>query len=48
MFNIELYENRHGFSEVGDYLEKLSAKSAVNKDSRIQFWQIVLFIELLK
>lgn len=48
MFNIEFYETQNGESELWDFLEELREKSATNKDFRIQYKQIVFYIELLK
>lgn len=46
MFNIEFYE-KNGRSELWDFLEDLRSKSKKNKDLRIQYKQIMLYIELL-
>ncbi|MGN0586286.1 MAG: type II toxin-antitoxin system RelE/ParE family toxin [Oscillospiraceae bacterium] len=48
MFNVEFYENEKGESELWDFLEELHNKSDSNKDFRIQYQQIVLYIDLLK
>ncbi len=48
MFNIEFYEKSGGECELWDFLEELRVKSATSKDSRIQYKQIVFYIELLK
>lgn len=48
MYNIEFYETRGGDSELWDFLEQLRVKSAKNKDLRIQYKQIVFYIELLR
>ena len=48
MFNIEFYENNKGESELWDFIETLRKQSDSNKDSRIQFKQIVFYIELLQ
>ena len=47
MFNIEFYE-KNGRSELWDFLEDLRSKSKTNKDLRIQYKQIMLYIELLQ
>lgn len=47
MFNIEFYE-KNGRSELWDFLEDLRSKSKKNKDLRIQYKQIMLYIELLQ
>lgn len=48
MFTIEFYEDNHGNSSVLEFLEGLRVKSATNKDARIQFRQMGLYIELLQ
>ena len=47
MFNIEFYE-KNGRSDLWDFLEDLRSKSKKNKDLRIQYKQIMLYIELLQ
>lgn len=47
MYKIEFYENQHGESEVWDFLEALSMKSGTSKDARIQYNQILFYIDLL-
>ena len=44
MYTVEFYENDRGVSELWDFLEELRIKSASNKDARIQYKQIVLYI----
>ena len=48
MYTVEFYENDRGVSELWDFLEELRIKSASNKDARIQYKQIVLYIQLLE
>ena len=48
MYTVEFYENDRGVSELWDFLEDLRIKSASNKDARIQYKQIVLYIQLLQ
>lgn len=48
MYNIEFYENSNGRSELWDFLEDLRIKAATSKDSRIQYKQISLYIQLLE
>lgn len=48
MYNVEFYENANGESELWNFLEKLRIKSETNKDARIQFKQISLYIQLLQ
>lgn len=47
MYKIEFYENRRGESDVWDFLEALRAKSETSKDARIQYNQILFYIDLL-
>ena len=47
MYTVEFYENDRGVSELWDFLEELRTKSASNKDARIQYKQIVLYIHLM-
>ena len=48
MYNIVFYEDKNGFLELNDELMELAKKADNNKDARIQFKQITLYIELLK
>ena len=48
MYTIEFYENAHGKSELWDFLELLRTKIKTSKDARIQYNQIVLYIQLLQ
>ena len=48
MYTIEFYENAHGKSELWDFLELLRTKIKTSKDARIQYTQIVLYIQLLQ
>ena len=47
MHKIIFYE-KDGKSELWDFLEELREKSATNKDARIQYKQIMLYIQLLQ
>ena len=47
MYKIEFYENQQGESDVWDFLETLRIKSTTNKDARIQYNQIIFYIDLL-
>nr|DAQ15373.1 MAG TPA: protein of unknown function DUF891 [Caudoviricetes sp.] len=47
MYKIEFYENQRGESEVWDFLETLRVKSKTSKDARIQYKQILFYIDLL-
>ena len=48
MYNIEFYEDSNGRSELWEFLEVLRIKAATNKDARIQYKQISLYIQLLE
>ena len=48
MYNVEFYENVNGESELWDFLEDLRMKSATNKNARIQYKQIIFYIQLLQ
>ena len=47
MYRIEFYENQHGESDVWDFLEALRKKSTTSKDARVQYNQIIFYIDLL-
>lgn len=47
MFTIDFYETANGQSDVRDFMEELRQKRESNKDVRIQFKQITMYIELL-
>ncbi len=46
MYNIIIYEDKNGQSEVKDYIEKLKQKAS--KDSLIKFKKIISYIRMLK
>ncbi len=48
MYTVEFYEKATGESELWDFLEKLRQKAETNKDARIQYKQIGLYIQLLQ
>ena len=47
MYNVEFYETENGKSELWDFLEELRLKSDKNKDARIQYKQLLFYIQLL-
>lgn len=47
-YKIEFYEKVNGKSEIWDFLEKLRIKATMSKDARIQYKQILLYIQLLE
>lgn len=48
MYNIEVYQDKLGNSEINNYLQELSKKYTTSKDSRIKYNKIVSYIRLLK
>ena len=48
MYKIEFYETQNGESELWNFLENLRQKSTTNKDLRIQYKQMMFYIELLQ
>ena len=48
MFNIAFYEKEDGKSELWDFIESLRLSSGRSKDSRIQYKQIILHIQMLQ
>ena len=47
-YTVEFYEKANGKSEIWDFLEKLRLRSKNSKDARIQYKQILLYIQLLQ
>ena len=45
MFDIEFWEDKKGYSDIADYIEKLSMKS--DKNSRINLRKIVAYMDVL-
>lgn len=48
MYTVEFYETSNGKSEFWDFLEELRINAATSKDARIQYKQIILYIQLLQ
>ena len=46
-FEIDFYEKENGKSEILDFIDELRNKKANDKNARIQYKQIILYIELL-
>lgn len=46
MYNVEIYEDKYGKSEVKEYIKSLRQKG--NKDSNIKFNKIVSYIRILQ
>lgn len=47
-YNIIFYEKKDGSIPIWDFLENLRTKALTSKDSRIQYKQATLYIELLQ
>ena len=47
MFTVKFYETTTGESDVWDFLEELRLKSPSNKDARVQYNQMLFYIDLL-
>lgn len=48
MYTIEFYEKDNEESEIWEFLEALRIKASTNKDARIQYKQVTLYIQLLQ
>lgn len=48
MYDIEFYEDDHGYSELKEYIKELRKKSAGSKDARINFNKIVAYLDILE
>jgi len=48
MFQVEFYEDASGYSDVRTFLEELRRQITKSKDARIQYQQLVMYIELLQ
>ena len=48
MYEIVFYEKSDGSSDIFDFIESLRESSKTNKDARIQYKQITLYIQLLQ
>lgn len=48
MYRIEFYEDARGHSELHDQLKDMEGKAHSNKNIRIQYRQMVLYIQLLQ
>ena len=47
MFTVKFYETKTGESDVWNFLEELRLRSHSNKDARIQYNQLLFYIDLL-
>lgn len=48
MFEVEIYEDAAGHSEIVDWLDELNTKAHTSKESRIRLKKIAEYVELLK
>lgn len=48
MYEVEFYEDANGFSELWEFFEGLRVKAKTDKNARIQYKQIALYIQLLE
>lgn len=48
MYTVEFYEKENGKSELWDFLEELRVRALKSKDARIQYKQLVQYIQLLQ
>lgn len=48
MFDIQIYEDEHGFSSFKTYLKELNEKSEKSKDARIKRNKIIAYVDLLE
>ena len=48
MYSIEFYETSSGYSEILEFLASLQSQLTTSKDARIQYQQIVRYIQFLQ
>ena len=48
MYNVDFYQTSNGHSDVFEFLENLQVKAHSSKDIRIQYKQVVRYIQLLE
>lgn len=48
MYNVIFYEDTHGHSDLLGFMEDLERRARNSKDARIQYRQMVLYIQLLQ
>ena len=48
MFDIKLYEDERGYSDVKAFIKELREKSTTSKDARINFNKVVAYIDILE
>ena len=47
MYDIEIYEDKNGKSEIKEYIKELESKKHTSKDDKIKFAKIIGYIDLL-
>ncbi len=47
MYNISFYHTEDGYSDVESFLDELESKALTNKDARIQYKQVLQYIQFL-
>ena len=48
MFEVKIYRDRSGRSEIAEWIEELNARAATSKDSRVRLKKLVEYVEYLK
>ena len=48
MYEVVFYRDEKGNSEILEFLDELEKKSYTNKDARIQYKQIIIYLQLLQ
>ncbi|MBR1597808.1 MAG: type II toxin-antitoxin system RelE/ParE family toxin [Lachnospiraceae bacterium] len=48
MYNIKLYEDIHGFSDVKTFIRELKEKRDTSKEAKVCFGKVVTYIDLLQ
>lgn len=48
MYRIEFYEDKNGYSEVTEYIQKLSKKALTSKEHRINLNKVIAYMDLLE
>lgn len=47
MYDIEIYEDKNGESEIKEYMKELASKKHRSKDDKIKFEKVIGYIDLL-
>ena len=48
MYDIQFYDDEHGYSEVKEFIKELREKSATSKNARINFNKVVAYLDILE